>query len=119
MTACPHCRSRREGGPCRVTRCLGCGTRQCMSHGLARGTCAVCYYGHLEGWSWGLKGRPECGYKKCKNPAVFVNVPRIQACCEECASRPKIMTKEGRLPLKDAVALFVQERKWRHERTDG
>lgn len=92
---CPFCQTWSPGGaPCKITTCLGCGARQCMSHGLRSGTCGICYYGHLEGWSWGLNGRPKCGCAKCANPAVFVGVPRVNACCADCVHRVKISKTE-------------------------
>ena len=89
-----------------------------MSHGLGNGTCAVCLHGHLEGWSWGIQGRPTCGYKNCEKPAVFIKVPRVEVCCETCVKRPKVLAFGEKMPLIEAIKRYVQERKNRYERTD-
>lgn len=63
-----------EPGPrgcrqCRPSTCLLCGSRVCMTYGLARGTCPVCYIGLLPGWS-GNDCR--CQRKGCTNKAAGV-----------------------------------------------
>lgn len=59
---------------CAQVACLACGTVQCHSHGLARGTCRTCYYGRLPGWST-LTCSAVCTFKGCERPAVFRGLP--------------------------------------------
>lgn len=91
MTACNRCSS----GVCdgRTVSCLGCGTEQCHMNGLARGSCSVCHFGILPGWSgW----RQTCGYKGCDKPAAFHHVPgSVKTVCHDCAAtRERIWTRD-------------------------
>ena len=52
---------------CAATTCLACGSRQCMSNGLARGTCSICLVGLLPGWSGTDRS---CSYAGCAERAV-------------------------------------------------
>lgn len=54
---------------CREATCLACGTTQCSSNGLGRGTCAVCFCGMLPSWS-GCHPGQSCSYKGCQGHAV-------------------------------------------------
>jgi hypothetical protein len=51
------------------TVCLACGTKQDMKNGTARGQCAHCYIGLLEGWHVPTSTRT-CRYKRCGKPTV-------------------------------------------------
>jgi hypothetical protein len=77
----------------------------------------VCRLGHLEGWSWGLSGRPKCGYAKCERLAVFVGVARIKHCCLECAPRVKMKFGGKTRTLAEFVEENVRTRRRAHERT--
>jgi hypothetical protein len=65
------------------TVCLACGTAQCWTQGLSRGTCGVCYVGLLPRFSG--SDRP-CGYVRCANRAVAV-APRVKNVCREHLAR--------------------------------
>lgn len=62
---------------CDATRCLNCGTRQCMSNGLGSGSCSICLTGMLIGWSGDKR---KCGHKTCPNRAV-ARAPRVGFAC--------------------------------------
>ena len=62
----------------RPATCKACGTPQCWTHGLARGTCGVCYVGLLDGIAG--HNRP-CGYKGCGSEAGAL-APRVKRVCE-------------------------------------
>ncbi len=72
--ACRYCGTRygvdtdEEGRKaCRATSCLGCGVRVCMSNGLGSGSCPVCYFGLLAGWSGAIG---PCQRVRCDNVRV-------------------------------------------------
>lgn len=52
---------------CKETRCMACGSAQCMVNGLGRGQCSICLVGLLPGWSG--TDRP-CQYKGCTERAI-------------------------------------------------
>lgn len=89
MATCHQC-DRCQSAVCdgRTVVCLGCGTEQCHGNGHMKGSCSVCHYGILPGWSsW----RQTCGYKGCSKPAAFHYVPgAIRNVCHDHANRPKI-----------------------------
>jgi len=82
---CAYCN--RWGSTCAVATCLGCGTSQCFSNGGASGSCSVCHYGILPGWS-GSDGN--CSYAGCKNKGAFAYVRGKRYVCLEHAKRAKI-----------------------------
>ena len=51
------------------TICLACGTQQDMRNGIARGACASCHVGFLQGWHVGTQ-RATCRYKGCGQKAI-------------------------------------------------
>ena len=54
-------------GRCNRSICMACGSAQCSSNGLARGTCGICFIGLLPGWSGNNR---KCSYKGCNNQAI-------------------------------------------------
>lgn len=65
---------------CDQVCCSACGAEQCHSNGGARGTCRVCYFGRLPGWS--LMSHPStCVYKGCTEPAVYAYLPGSKSDC--------------------------------------
>jgi hypothetical protein len=86
-----------------------------MGNGLARGTCGVCLFGMLSGWS-GSHGRA-CAYKGCKHEAVFRGAPRKNLVCMEHASRLKMGVGSNRT-LTEAMAEYVAERAHKYARID-
>lgn len=52
---------------CKASICKLCGTKQCLVNGLGHGTCSVCLYGLLPGWSG---NETKCRYKGCNKEAV-------------------------------------------------
>jgi len=99
---CPHCN--RWGDECKPAQCEGCGTWQCFSNG----TCKVCLYGHLSGWSKGFMDGKTCGYKGCDREAVFFGLPRVKRCCAECAPRVKIRIGFGQNRETEPLDVFVR-----------
>ena len=101
---CTRCQSHCCDG--RTAVCLGCGTEQCHGNGHRNGSCSVCHFGILPGWSsW----RKQCGYKGCSNPAAFHHLPgNVKNVCHDCATRPKITiyprNRGERIPLVEYVA---------------
>jgi hypothetical protein len=81
---------------CDVATCMLCQSPQCMGYGLGNGTCAICLYGLLPGWSGNDR---KCGYAGCGNKAV-ARAPRIGYVCMEHTRRVKI----GKL---DTLAEYV------------
>jgi hypothetical protein len=73
-------------GQCEQVACLACGAVQCMGNGSCRGTCAICYFGMLPGWSGNDQGRP-CAYKGCANKIVSRYAPRKGRVCLEHLNR--------------------------------
>lgn len=86
--SCPKCRTwNTDGRTCVQVRCLACGAEQCHSRGAGRGTCSVCHYGMLPGWSG--NNNPDqpgrhlssvrtdvlCQYKGCGVMAVYTSLP--------------------------------------------
>lgn len=64
-----------KGEICSPCICLACGSTVCQSHGLARGSCPICFIGRLGpgaktsgGWSGWDKG--VCRYKGCGKKPV-------------------------------------------------
>jgi hypothetical protein len=49
--------------------CLACGTVQPMKNGIARGACAHCRVGYLQGWHVNPQ-RATCRYKGCGQKAI-------------------------------------------------
>lgn len=43
--------------------CLGCGARVCACHGMARGTCPLCFVGLLTNY---VKSDAHCSFAGCK-----------------------------------------------------
>lgn len=86
--SCPICRTWNvDDRTCMQVRCLACGAEQCHSHGRGHGTCSVCYFGMLLGWSGNNNpdqpGRYSssvrvdvlCAYKGCDAMAVYTSLP--------------------------------------------
>lgn len=102
--ACERCSSAVCDG--RVVTCLGCGVVQCHGNGLRNGSCSVCHFGILPGWSsW----RKQCGYKGCDKPAAFHYVPgNVKTVCHDHATRPKITiyprNHGERIPLAEYIS---------------
>lgn len=63
--------------------CKACGTPQCWTNGLARGTCGVCYVGLLDKFSGHNK---PCGYAHCGKEAVAL-APRVGRVCRDHLKR--------------------------------
>ncbi len=84
-----------QGEPkaCRVTRCLACGTEQCMVNGLSSGQCSVCFAGLLDGWSGSHFGQP-CSYKGCAEAGVARGRGRKVVCLAHL-ERQQPKWKEG------------------------
>ena len=80
----------------------------------------MCFFGHLDGWSWGVSGGHRCQYKGCEKDAVFDNVPGAKRrVCMEHAERVKVHRTNGpRIPLKDFMILNRTDRARRFERVD-
>lgn len=76
---------------CKAVACLGCGTVQCFGNGGARGTCSVCHYGILPGWSG---SDCQCKYAGCKDKAAFLYAPRKGSVCARHANQCKVTTYE-------------------------
>lgn len=104
MNYCARCNSACCDG--RTVACLGCGVVQCHGNGHRNGSCSVCHFGILPGWSsW----RKQCGYKGCSEVAAFHNIPgSVKAVCHKHASRPKITiyprNRSERIPLTEYVS---------------
>lgn len=64
---------------CDATRCLMCGTRQCMANGLGKGACGICFVGLLVGWSG---DKQKCGIKSCDERAI-ARASRVGYGCRE------------------------------------
>lgn len=94
----------RWGRDCEPATCLGCGATQCHGNGGARGTCAVCHFGILPGWSGSDRA---CAYKGCSNRAAFRYVPRVGDVCSSCASRAKLARagSPGRTGVRGSITL--------------
>lgn len=86
---CPTCNAwNTDGKTCEQVKCLACGAEQCHSHGSTRGTCSVCTYGMIPGWSGNNnpdqpgRYRPACvrtdvlcEYAGCDEMAVYTCLP--------------------------------------------
>lgn len=68
--------------------CKACGTPQCWTNGLSRGTCSVCLVGLLDSFSGHNK---KCGYKGCENEAVAL-APRVGRACKDHLTRATLDT---------------------------
>ncbi len=114
--SCSHCG--RWGNDCTIAVCNGCGVPQCHGNGGRAGSCRVCGYGHLEGWSRGLGlNASRCGYKGCDGEAVFIDrVPRVGRCCRKCWDRPKISLTGRKVTLREYVIERVKADAWRYIR---
>lgn len=108
LRTCARCRSAVCDG--RTVSCLGCGTTQCHGNGLGKGSCSVCHFGILPGWSsWDKR----CGYKGCGNRAAFHYVPgTVKYVCHDHATRPKVGVTGGKLTLADYTRKHVADA-WR------
>lgn len=97
---------------CRVTTCLACGSPQCMSHGLGRGQCAICYVGILVGWSGSDR---RCSYKRCGERAIATSGKR-NVCARHAhqARAVGVYGREGRVSVAEYIAdhLARREREW-------
>lgn len=108
MTQCQRCSSFACDG--RTVACLGCGVVQCHGNGLGKGSCGVCGYGILPGWSsW----RQTCGYKGCELQAAFHYVPgSVKNVCHYHATRPKISAFNTKVTLAEYITRQVAQA-WR------
>ena len=72
-----------NGHDCGSSICSLCGAVVCMSYGLAKGTCPICYHGMLSGWSHGRAEREyngKCSYKHCVEKYVAYGRGRKPIC---------------------------------------
>lgn len=80
---CPDCGVfNGSGTTCRSTSCLLCEAVVCMSYGLGRGQCPVCYHGYLQGWSTPASRGAKCGYTGC-GLEVVATAPRVKLTCSK------------------------------------
>lgn len=77
---------RTEQRRCRPTACQLCGTKLCMSHGARDGTCPVCRYGYLRGWTH--LGRESCTVDGCGGRAVGALENGERVCREHATDAP-------------------------------
>lgn len=104
---CPCCGSMRGRGPCEVSVCRACGSHVCHSYGGANGSCPVCLFGLILGWS-GAETMP-CGYKGCADKAV-ARAPRVGACCARHLGKASVSLPRGRVTLAEYVAEQLRQR---------
>ena len=69
--------------------CKACGTPQCWTNGMGRGTCSVWLVGLLDNFSGHNK---KCGYKGCLNDGVAL-APRVGRACRKHLDKAKLTGK--------------------------
>lgn len=102
---CAYCG--RAGEECKRAVCLLCETPQCFKNGAGDGTCSICGYGWLPGWSR-ASGRT-CGYKGCEDEAI-ADVPRVKRACAGHIDRVKVQVYGHSTPLREVIAQAIAER---------
>lgn len=108
MPQCQRCQSHACDG--RTATCLGCATTQCHGNGLGKGSCSVCLFGILPGWSGWIQ---TCGYKGCELQAAFHDVPgSVKRVCHYHATRPKISAFNVKVTLAEYVTRLLTQA-WR------
>lgn len=105
----PQCRycGRAQNHDCKIATCDLCGSPQCFGNGSGDGTCNVCFYGYLPGWS-GYSSRT-CGYKGCNKHAI-AKAPRVKDVCKDHAPRVKIRLSGRSVTLPEYVAEQIAHR---------
>lgn len=110
---CRYCGKAQERD-CTAVDCPACGSRQCHSNGSGNGTCQVCHYGWLPGWSRSAYDR-ECGYRGCSAPAV-ANAPRVKRVCAAHLDRAKVNGVTLAAYIAGRVAHRDSGKGWEHFR---
>lgn len=96
------------GQDCRPVECMACDSRQCLGNGSGRGTCSVCHYGWLPGWSHSVYVTT-CGYKGCEG-ATVAYAPRVGRVCAEHLDRAKVRDGGPMRTLREYIAERVAHR---------